>query len=778
MPKPSPITAAASELTGQVVSRLVGLGADDLPELASVHDLMAQLASQLQDASAQEVPALGQLIAMSAQGSRIVEEVILREATDATAALRQATQTIADMQAILNDVHNPDTTMTGGMPASGTDGDTGNAKVDPQPSAIDANVQNVHSSSDFAPVQTDATTPSLPLYPPVTPPVPTPLKTQFTAETLNSDDLPLISEFVGEANGHIDAAEAGLLALEENPHDIETVNAIFRSFHTIKGVAGLLNMRQIGALAHAAENLLDLARKEELTLAGAVVDVVLQSIDLMKAMIADVDAATRSGQPLTVQAGLPGLIEDLRAAAEGQPPEGLDAIPTTQSPQGTPGSVDQDVNPPRVDLEVNTSALDAKVNSAAGNSAAPSSKANTSAANTAPAPGSEATVKVTTQRLDKLINMVGELVIAQSMVVQDVVTIATGNPRIARNASHLGKISRELQELAMSMRMVPIQGVFQKMARLVRDLARKATKDVELITVGGETELDRNVVEAISDPLVHMVRNSVDHGIEAGEARVAAGKPRVGKVELRACHEGGNIVIQIKDDGQGLRKQRILNKAIAAGVVKPGQELSEAEILRLVFHPGLSTAEKITDISGRGVGMDVVRKNVEALRGQIDITSAEGQGSTFTIRLPLTLAVIDGQIVRIGTHRYIVPITSIEESLRPKANQLSTVQGRGEQCLLRDRLLPLVRLHKLFKVTPQEQDPTKALVVVVQDAQRRCCLLVDELLGQQQVVIKSLGEGIGAIKGVSGGAILGDGSISLILDVPGLVQLAMNTDAV
>ena len=367
--------------------------------------------------------------------------------------------------------------------------------------------------------------------------------------------------------------------------------------------------------------------------------------------------------------------------------------------------------------------------------------------------------------------MVGELVIAQAMVTQDLAGIVATNQKLARNASQLGKITRELQDLTMSMRMVPIQGVFQKMGRLVRDLARKSCKDIDLVLTGGETELDRNLVEALADPLVHMVRNSVDHGIESPADRLKAGKPQAGRIELKAYHQAGSIIVEICDDGKGLNKKRILEKARAAGLVKEGEEPTEQEIFKLIFHPGLSTAEKITDISGRGVGMDVVRRNVEALRGRIDIASVEGKGSTFAIRLPLTLAVIDGLIVRVGKERYILPITSIEKSLQPKQEQISTVQNRGEMCMVRGDLLPVFRLYQLFGVKPTAASPWEGLVVIVQDNDRRCCLMVDELLGQQQVVIKSLGDSIDKAPGVSGGAILGDGTISLILDVPGIMDL-------
>jgi two-component system chemotaxis sensor kinase CheA len=402
----------------------------------------------------------------------------------------------------------------------------------------------------------------------------------------------------------------------------------------------------------------------------------------------------------------------------------------------------------------------------------------------------DGTVKVATDRLDRLIDMVGELVIANAMVGRDIAASTTKKDdaddaaRLGRNAGQMGKIVRELQDLSMSLRMVPVGNAFRKMARVVRDVAHKAGKRAELVVVGGDTELDRNVVDALGDPLVHMVRNSVDHGIEPAEEREAAGKDPVGRVELRAFHKGGSINIEIADDGRGLDPEKIVAKARKNGVLGPDEPISDADALRLIFHAGLSTAEKVTDISGRGVGMDVVKRNLENLRGRVDIASTPGQGSVFTIRLPLTLAVIDGLVVRVGPgpgedgeagQRYIVPINSVEQSLRPTPEMLSSVQGRGELLHVRGELLPLVRLHDLFDVPPRTTKPEEAIVVIVQDNDRRCCLLVDELLGQEQVVIKSLGslgEQVGPIKGISGGAVLGDGGVSLILDVPGLQEIA------
>ena len=548
---------------------------------------------------------------------------------------------------------------------------------------------------------------------------------------LNPDDLPLIKEFVAEANGHVDAAEAELLRLEQDSHDAEAINAVFRSFHTIKGVAGFFKLSQIGALAQVAEAVLDLARRRELEISGEAANIVLEAADAMRSLIRELADAAERGTPIPVHPGLSDLVERLRSLAECCAGEHRGQVAGTQS-------------------VLNSSAAQARRNDV----------------------NADQVIKVSTERLDSLINMVGELVIAESMVSQNIAASSAGNQRLSRNLRQLEKITRQLQELSMAMRMVPIRGVFQKATRLVRDLAQKGGKQVEVVVSGAETEVDRNVIAAIGDPLVHMVRNAVDHGIELPADRQRAGKPRCGRIELRAQHKAGSVHIEISDDGRGLHKQRILKKAAEADLVREGDELSEQDVFRLIFHPGLSTAEQVTDVSGRGVGMDVVKRNIESLRGQIEVASAEGQGTTFGIRLPLTLAVIDGLLIGIGTERYILPILSIEQSLRPTAQQLSTVQGRGEMCLVRGKPLPVLRLHRLFGVKPLTEDPTQSLLVIVRDNQRSCCLLVDELFGQQQVVIKTLDQSTGQVTGVSGAAILGDGNVSLILDVSSIAALA------
>ena len=687
------------ELSEQLAAAVVGADPADLQGLAQIHSRCQEISAHVQASGAGGPLAPIGEAARSAE--QLVTRLILHEFDDAAAVLRSLEQTVTQLQQLV-----------GGI-SSGQDG--------PEPT--------------IAPVAAPAPQPQAP---------PSPAAEQVIAAetTINADDASLVQEFVSEARSHIESAEAAVLTVEERPDDMEAINAIFRSFHTIKGVAGFLNLKQIGSLAHSAESLLDQARKGQLKLSGSAVDLVLASIDLMKELINDLVEAVNAQRAPSPNANLSALLRRLADCAAKKLEVGEQAPPTLGSP--TTGSPT-----PAVTEVVATGEPGSRGGSA------------------------DATVKVATTRLDSLINMVGELVIAESMVRQDITATLAGNQRLARHASHLGKITRELQELSMSMRMVPIHGVFQKMARVVRDLARRAGKQIEFVTTGGETELDRNVVEAISDPLVHMVRNSVDHGIESPEARAKAGKNPSGRVELKAYHQGGSIVIQIADDGKGLDREKILRKATEAGLVKEGQTLSDQEVFALIFHAGLSTAEKVTEVSGRGVGMDVVRRNIESLRGRVEIASKQGRGSTFTIHLPLTLAVIDGLVARVGSERYILSMTSIEQSLRPRAEQLSSVQGRGELCLVRNQLMPLCRLYRLFGVKPVIEDPTQALVVIVQDNGRRCCLMVDELLGQQQVVIKSLGDGIGTVKGISGGAILGDGNVSLIVDVPGLIDLAL-----
>lgn len=383
-------------------------------------------------------------------------------------------------------------------------------------------------------------------------------------------------------------------------------------------------------------------------------------------------------------------------------------------------------------------------------------------------------IRVDIEKVDSLINMVGELVITQSMLsmmgqdftMERVEQLKDGLDQLERH-------TRELQESVMLIRMVPISFAFNRFPRMVHDLGVKLGKKIELKMSGENTEVDKTVIEKIGDPLVHLVRNSLDHGIEPPAERLAAGKPETGKIELNAYHKGGSIIIEVKDDGSGLPKEKILNKAIDLGFVDDGHDLSERQIYELIFQPGFSTTNTVSDLSGRGVGMDVVRRNINELGGYIQINSEEGIGSSFTIRLPLTLAILDGQIISAGSDTYIMPLVSIIESLQIRKDMINIVAGRGETVRLRDEYIPIIRLHEIFGVEDaQAIDLCDGLLVIVESDGKRRGLFVDDLIGQQQVVVKSLEANYQQVDGISGATILGDGSVALILDVPGIFRLA------
>lgn len=383
--------------------------------------------------------------------------------------------------------------------------------------------------------------------------------------------------------------------------------------------------------------------------------------------------------------------------------------------------------------------------------------------------GENETVRVDRQRLDELINQIGELVIGASMVEQEIVSIAGG--RGLESMSALGKIVRDLQEMSLGLRMVPIAATFQKMNRVIRDVAKKVGKQINFVTSGDETELDKSVVDQISDPLVHMVRNAADHGIESPEDRIAAGKPAEGVVTLRAYQQGGNVYIELIDDGRGLNRKRIMAKAVERGLIPADANLSDAEICNLIFLPGFSTAAAVTDVSGRGVGMDVVRRNVEALQGSVSVKSEEGKGSTITVRLPLTLAILDGLLVRLSDEVFVIPLLSVIESISVSTNEIHRIVGVGEVISLRGEVVPLLRLHHALNIKANEHGDEQGLLVIVEDQGRRLALRVDDLIGQQQVVIKNLETNFRKVPGVSGATILGDGHVALILDIFGLSNL-------
>lgn len=576
------------------------------------------------------------------------------------------------------------------------------------------------------------------------------------------DDRELLTEFRTEALEHLENIETSVLVLEKDPKNPDSMSALFRAFHTIKGVAGFLHLVPINRLAHEVESLLDLARNDKLTLDSEMITLVLQSQDIISNLVGQITDALQNGKSPDKIIPVSHLIVQVKhAAAAGQRGERVvvekekkEAAPKT-SPS-TPASGGSGVALSPMDLLKTAQVAETKATERKENS-------------------ENATIRVGTGKLDSLMDMIGELVIVQSQLSESTKTIAVGeNSLLQRNMGQLQRITKDLQRNSMALRMIPIKQTFQKTGRLVRDLATSFGKKVDFITVGEDTELDRNVVEQIGDPLVHMVRNSLDHGLEATPAeRVAAGKSETGTIALKAYHMGSNIVIELSDDGRGLPADKILKKAREKGLVKPDQQLTPDEINQLIFLPGFSTADKITDVSGRGVGMDVVKKNIEKLRGVIEIESKLGQGTTFKIKLPLTMAIIDGLVVKIGEDKFILPTTSVKVAMRPTADQISTIKGQAEILVLRGKTISIVRADKFFKIEGKTKATHEGILVVIETFGRPYALLVDEMISKQEVVIKSLGSMLHSLPGIAGGAILGDGTISLILDPSSILAHAL-----
>lgn len=551
-----------------------------------------------------------------------------------------------------------------------------------------------------------------------------------------AQDPELLSDFVMESREHLAAIESRSLALEQDPGNAEAIHSIFRAFHTIKGLAGFLELDAVREVSHNVETVLDLARNGQLSVTSHVIDVVLESADYLKACVAGIEAKLH-GHEAQAAPDNTRLLERIRSLMGG---EDLPAAPQVGEPPSPA---------PRAEPEP-------AVNPGAGRQQAMAGEAKA--------------VKVDTGKLDYLVDMAGELVIAQSMVRHDPDLATLKSPRLQRNLAQLARITGELQKTSMSMRLVPIGQLFQRVARQVRDLSRKMGKPAELEISGEETEIDRTIVEELADPLMHMVRNSLDHGIEDPGERAAAGKNPVACIGLRACHQAGHIVIEISDDGRGLDAERILAKAMEKGLVGNPEHLSQEEVFHLIFEPGFSTAAQVTDVSGRGVGMDVVRRQIQKLRGHVEIQSRVGKGATFTLKVPLTLAIIDGLVVGVGSERYIVPLFAVREMFRPTADAIFTVQDRAEMVMMRGNLLAVLRLYRKFGVKPRSEDPCQGLLIVAEGEGQRFCLMVDELIGKQEAVIKSLGDTFKNIAGIAGGAILGDGRVALILDLAGLIK--------
>ncbi|MDR3698568.1 MAG: chemotaxis protein CheA [Candidatus Sulfopaludibacter sp.] len=561
-----------------------------------------------------------------------------------------------------------------------------------------------------------------------------------------AQDPELLSDFILESREHLARIETQVLAVERDPCDSEALNSIFRGFHTMKGLAGFLELWDIQKLAHEVETVLDRARNFELKITPTAIDVILESADHLRRWVAHLEA-TLQQRPTDAPRQDSALLARIRTltAAPDSPAAGdlaaLAAAVEVKPLEGPPAPA-----------------------AASDETSAPPETAR------AGRRGEAMAVKVDTAKLDYLVDMAGEMVIAESLVRHDPDLRTVKSQRLQRNMAQLMRITTELQKTAMAMRLVPIGPLFRRMARLVRDLSRQFGKQVEMVTEGDEIEIDRTIVEELADPLMHMVRNSLDHGIEPPPERLDKGKSPTARLLLRAHHQAGQVVIEIADDGRGLDREKILSKATQRGLVASGSGLSDNEIHNLIFEPGFTTAERVTNVSGRGVGMDVVRRHIEKLRGRIEIHSQAGCGTSFLLKLPLTLAIIDGLVVGVGKERFIVPLFAVREMFRPTEKILWSVQQRGEMALVRNALLPVFRLYRKFNMEPRSEDPCQSVLIVAEVEGNRFCMVVDELIGKQEVVIKSLGETFKSVAGIAGGAILGDGRVGLILDLERLFK--------
>ena len=583
-------------------------------------------------------------------------------------------------------------------------------------------------------------------------------------------DGELMRLFCAEAEDLLRDIEQGVLTLENTPDDTDTLATVFRAFHTFKGNAAVMKLVVLQRLAHELESLLDAARRGTRPLTRGAIDVILAGADIFSKYVTEAvrqldghDVGRSIPLPIpTVVARVRGVLSGAAAASPAAPAPAPPApIEPPPPPVVTQPAAEQ---PPAAEASPTATPPPAALQPAPVPVAPPASPARVAAAQTS-------SIRVDTQKLDGLVDLVGELVIAQSMVARGAEAGGV-DEHLSRSLGQLRGITADLQRTAMALRMIPIRGTFQKMTRLVRDLAGQLGKEIRLVIEGDETEVDRTVIEEIGDPLMHMVRNAADHGIEAPAARAAAGKPPAGSITLRARHQGGFVVIEIADDGGGLDPARLRGKAIERGLIPADAMLDDHDALELIFAAGFSTAEQVSGLSGRGVGMDVVRRNIERLRGTVEIDSHLGIGTTFTIFLPLTLAIIEGLLVAVGEQQFILPAVTVRESFRPQLGDVTTVQGRGELVDVRGQLLPLLRLGRHLGIEGAVTDPTQAIVVVVEAGHDRRGLLVDALIGRQEVVIKGLGETFTDHDCFAGAAILGDGRVGLILDTTALIRLS------
>ena len=574
-----------------------------------------------------------------------------------------------------------------------------------------------------------------------------------------------IATFFDEAQEHLESIEEMAMALESGRDDPELLNSIFRAAHSIKGGSGTFGFTQLAEATHEMETLFDGLRKGRGRADASTVRLLLDACDAFKGHLARLKAGER---------GVDAAMDAMRAALAGY--RSVDAAPAPAEKAPAEESFFAAVERP-APAPARPAAEAYGLFEAPAAPAAPEKfgffdpvPGVAGAAEAARARAEQSSIRVSVEKIDRIVNLVGELVIAQAMMQQSVGTIADQHDEnLSHSLATLDRNTRDLQQAVMSIRMMPMEFVFSRFPRLVYDVSTKLGKKVQLRTLGHETELDKELIELLIDPLTHVVRNAIDHGIEPPDERRAAGKPEQGTIAMRATHRGGSVIIEVTDDGRGLDRDRIIAKARELGM-GADESMTDEQVWTLIFEAGFSTAKEVTDVSGRGVGMDVVRRNITSLGGNVFVSSEKGEGTTITIQLPLTLAVLDGMIVCVGDEQYIVPLEFVAEAFKPGAGDIRTIVNQPSLVAVRGEQLPIVRLEDVVQLPPGAVDRPQPLCLVVEVDNRRAALLVDSLIGQQQLVVKSLDSNLHAVPGVAGATILGDGRVALILDVSAVTR--------
>lgn len=583
-------------------------------------------------------------------------------------------------------------------------------------------------------------------------------------------DQDFMTAFYQETEELLDSLENSLLEYMKDTESSSYPQEIFRSFHTIKGNCGIVGFSMLENMIHKIETFFDFVRIKKIIMTQEIIQVILELIDAIRESIQNLKKGVENYfvESYANMNIIDSAIEKVRNSGDDTKESESDKYSESQEKFKLKKEEKMLVTPDK-DFKTETTKSEDKGFS--------SDKLPSTSEKVVPPQArflQRSSIKVDLEKVDRLVNWVGELAIAESMVVQNKILKDIDDSDFENAVHNLHRIISEIQYVSLSLRMVSIEPTFKKMLRLVNDLSRKANKRINLQLRGENTEIDKSVVELIGDPLVHILRNSVDHGIETIDERREKGKNETGNILLRALHDAGEVHIIIKDDGKGLNHSKILEKAVAQGLVKDSETLSEQEINKLIFEPGFSTAEKVTEVSGRGVGMDVVKKNLEKVKGSIDVDSKRDKGTTIKLRIPLTMAIMDGMLVEVGANSYTIPLFAIREFFRPETEQITITPDGQEVVKVRNELIPIIRLYNIFKLEPASEDLKEGILIIVEDNKENYCLLVDNILGQQQAVIKSLPEYLENIQGISGCTILGNGEVSPILDLNAIISKIKN----